>query len=150
MMAVLGADALNTEKFTKWDTRQCVLGLEFGSVTEQTRISLRQCQGKCTNPSWVASGTWRHASRQRPFLANVGVTCIAFNCSSNRSDAARPAVVVARAAHTPPEWGAPRVLQHAPAARFVVEMDAAVYGPCALDTSSKVGLTYRFPITSEA
>ncbi|KAG2990850.1 hypothetical protein PC119_g19037 [Phytophthora cactorum] len=23
-------------------------------------------------------------------------------------------------------------------------MDAAVYGPCALDTSSKVGLTYPF------
>ncbi|KAG2767132.1 hypothetical protein PC129_g16457 [Phytophthora cactorum] len=38
MVAVVGADASNTEKFTKWDTRQRVLGLEFDSVTEQVSM----------------------------------------------------------------------------------------------------------------
>ncbi|KAG2990846.1 hypothetical protein PC119_g19038 [Phytophthora cactorum] len=95
MMAVLGVDALNTEKFTKWDTRQCVLGLEFGSVTEQVSMPA----AKIVKARRIVSDAYFSPTMSRkvyqslmgslrdvatciqaahPFLANVGVTCIAF------------------------------------------------------------------------
>ncbi|GMF41887.1 unnamed protein product [Phytophthora fragariaefolia] len=39
IVAVLGADAINTKKFTNWNTRQRVLGLEFNTVEEQSTTS---------------------------------------------------------------------------------------------------------------
>ncbi|ETK96572.1 hypothetical protein L915_00749 [Phytophthora nicotianae] len=38
MVSVLGADAINTEKFTNWSTRQRVLGLEFDSEAGQVAL----------------------------------------------------------------------------------------------------------------
>ncbi|EGZ12499.1 hypothetical protein PHYSODRAFT_517512 [Phytophthora sojae] len=38
MAAVLGADAINTKKFTDWNTRQRVLGLMFDTVAETVSI----------------------------------------------------------------------------------------------------------------
>ncbi|KAG3205178.1 hypothetical protein PC128_g1525 [Phytophthora cactorum] len=44
MMDILGADAINTKKFTEWKTRQRVLGLEFDSIDEVVAIPSAKIQ----------------------------------------------------------------------------------------------------------
>ncbi|GMF40568.1 unnamed protein product [Phytophthora fragariaefolia] len=81
MVVVLGADAINTKKFTGWNTRQRVLGLVFDSMRRrypclqkksprlkelwQPRFTLLRYQERPTDRSWAAYGTWQPASGLR-------------------------------------------------------------------------------------
>ncbi|GMF48699.1 unnamed protein product [Phytophthora fragariaefolia] len=81
MVVVLGADAINTNKFTGWNIRQRVLGLVFDSIAETVSMpteKIIKTQGivatafyapslskRPTDCSWAAYGTWQPASGLR-------------------------------------------------------------------------------------
>ncbi|RLN69560.1 hypothetical protein BBJ29_008892 [Phytophthora kernoviae] len=165
MVAVLGADAINTEKFSDWNTRQRVLGLEFDSVAEQILMP----QAKIDKARGVvATAYFSTALTRKAYRSLLGSLRHVATCTR----AARPflqrlrqrerhlhrfrSVPVTEAMkqdllwwwlvlHTPHLNGVSlEYFNSLPSPDVVIEMDASDFGLCSLDVTAKVALTYPF------
>ncbi|ETI38120.1 hypothetical protein F443_16067 [Phytophthora nicotianae P1569] len=165
MAAVLGSDAINTENFTNWSTRQRVLGLEFDSEAEQVSlpdtkiIKTRRIVGSaysvkslCHKAYRSLMGSLRHVATciraARPFLQRL--------CQRESHLHRFLSVPVSKVMKDDLLWW--RMILHTsqlngvsleffntlPPPDVVIEMDASDFGLCALDTSAHVALTHMF------
>ncbi|OWZ10179.1 hypothetical protein PHMEG_00017010 [Phytophthora megakarya] len=166
MTAVLGADAVNEDKFTSWSSTQKVLELQFDCI----QLSVSMPTDKIENSRRLVSAAFHthRLSRQsyRSLLGSVGhvATCVR---------PARPSLQRLRqrelqlhrfefvtvstdmkadlrwwwlALHSPHTNEVPMVFFNdlPPTPDVIVETDASDFGLCALDTTNEYALTYRF------
>ncbi|RLN93875.1 hypothetical protein BBJ28_00027154, partial [Nothophytophthora sp. Chile5] len=169
IVAVLGADAINTKKFTNWSTRQRVLGLVFDSVEEQVSMpadkieKARHIVAATYSASTLSRkeyrslmGSLRHVATciraARPFLQ-----CLRqresrlhrFQSVSVTYDMRQDLLWWWLVLHTPQLNGVSLdYFNTLPPPDVVVETDASDYGLCTLDIASRQALTYQFS-TSE-
>ncbi|POM60418.1 LOW QUALITY PROTEIN: hypothetical protein PHPALM_30734 [Phytophthora palmivora] len=165
MEAILGAEAINDEKFTQWKTRQRVLGLEFDSVAElvsMLQAKIDKARGIVAS-AYSAQFLTRKAYRSLMDSLRHVATCLR---------AARPSLQRLRVReshlnrfqvvpvsdemkqdllwwwlvlHTPHLNGVSlEFFNVLPPPDIVVEVDASDFGLCALDTAAHRALTYQF------
>ncbi|GMG16751.1 unnamed protein product [Phytophthora fragariaefolia] len=165
MVAVLGADAINTKKFTEWNTRQRVLGLVFDSVAETVFMpteKIIKAQGIVATAFYSPSlsrkayrslmGSLRHVATciraARPFLQRLRQReshLHRFQRVPITSDMQQELLWWWRVLHTPCLNGVPlEFFINLPVPDITVEMNASDFGLCALDISSQEDLTYQF------
>ncbi|GMG15578.1 unnamed protein product [Phytophthora fragariaefolia] len=165
IVAVLGADAINTKKFTNWNTRQRVLGLEFNTVEEQVSMPADKIgKARCiVSAAYSAStlsrkeyrslmGSLRHVATciraARPFLQRLRQResrLHRFQSVSITYDMRQDLLWWWLVLHTPHLNGVSLDYFNAlPPPDVVVETDASDYGLCALNITSQQTLTYQF------
>ncbi|KAG2502690.1 hypothetical protein JM16_009640 [Phytophthora kernoviae] len=165
IVSVLGADAINTKKFTNWDTRQRVLGLEFDSIAELVSMPAAKVEkarrivaAAHTAPTLSRKayrslmGSLRHVATciraARPFLQRLRQResrLHRFQSVTVTDDMRQDLLWWWLVLHTPHLNGVSlEYFNTLPPPDIVVEMDASNYGMCALDAASQQALTYQF------
>ncbi|OWY93307.1 hypothetical protein PHMEG_00037350 [Phytophthora megakarya] len=157
MAAILGAEAINDEKFTSWKTQQRVLGLEFDSVAETVSIpasKISKARNIIANakvlPIPYGELTARHHlhSRCRPFLQRLRVrksNLHRFQIISVTEDMQQDLLWWWLVLHDPQLNGVSlEYFNTLPPPNIVVEVDTSDFGLCALDISERFVLTYQF------
>ncbi|RLN78794.1 hypothetical protein BBJ28_00023541 [Nothophytophthora sp. Chile5] len=165
IVAVLGADAINTKKFTNWSTRQRVLGLVFDSVEEQVSMPAEKIKKAwhIVAAAYSAStlprkayrslmGSLRHVATciraARPFLQRLRQResrLHRFQSVRNTYDMRNDLLWWWLVLHTPQLNGVSLdYFNTLPPPDVVVETDASDYGLCTLDIASRQALTYQF------
>ncbi|KAE8965155.1 hypothetical protein PF011_g28407 [Phytophthora fragariae] len=165
MTAILGAEAINDKKFTSWNTRQRVLGLDFDTVAGLVSMPVAKVD-KCRRIVAAAynttvlprkeyrslMGSLRHVATciraARPFLQRLRV------CERQLNRFQRVAVTASMkedllwwwmVLHSPHLNGVSlEYFNTLPAPDAVIEMDASEFGLCALDPAAKAAVTYPF------
>ncbi|POM81523.1 Hypothetical protein PHPALM_492 [Phytophthora palmivora] len=139
MEAILGAKAINDEKFTQWKTRQRVLSLEFDSVAELVSMP----QAKIVKASGIVASAYSTKFLTRKTYRSL--------MGSLRHHV--PVSVEMKqdllwwwlGLHTLQLNGvSPEIFNIFPPPSIVVEVDASDFGLCALDTAAHRALTYQF------
>ncbi|KAG3236460.1 hypothetical protein PI124_g18530 [Phytophthora idaei] len=165
MVAILGADVINTEKFTEWETRQRVLGLEFDPIDEVVVMPLakiRKARGIVAS-TYCSSSLTRKGYRSLMGSLRHVATCIrpASPCLQRlrqREAQLHPfqSVFVTEAMRDDLLWWwlILHILQlngvyleyfnALPPPDIVVKMDVSDFGLCALDVFAQEALTYTF------
>ncbi|RLN72392.1 hypothetical protein BBO99_00009817, partial [Phytophthora kernoviae] len=171
IVSVLGADAINNKKFTNWDTRQRVLGLEFDSVAELVSMPTAKVEkARCiVAAAHTASTLSRKAYRSLMGSLQYVATCIRtarpflqrlrqresrlhrFQSVTVTDDMRQDLLWWRLVLHTPHLNGVSlEYFNTLPSPDIVVEMDASDYGLCALDAASQQAPTYQFSGTERS
>ncbi|OWZ02276.1 LOW QUALITY PROTEIN: hypothetical protein PHMEG_00026192 [Phytophthora megakarya] len=156
MAAILGAEAINDEKFTSWKTQQRVFGLEFDSVAETVSIpasKISKARNIVASAYFARSltrkryrslmGSLRHVATciraARPFLQWLRVresNPHRFQTISVTEDMKQDLLSWWLVLHDPQLNGVSlEYFNTLPPPNIVVEVDASDFGLCALDVS---------------